>query len=970
MNTMYNDFFHILEQAIEYPNQFCKLIRNQIKELSEKVNNEKQENILSFFQESNDMLANNILVEGARYFEDKDVIKKSLGKVVEFCESFEELTIESQTKERFYPQPGDSLLLKIEKAPKRLIQNIIWLVPKIKNLYNKLRKKPIHELYYKKHKVKKRKLAQLVFINYFLKESYVLYEETLELRQELLLQLRQIVKEFSENLLLNFDTNEAKTNTKIALVENKLNDHLTRLRLNIDTQEKELRIEFDELQLKFGTFEFPARRTNDRKIKSQQEKHIKKYTKLLSGCQLSYNSLAAYNEYLTVIYRFLISSSLTFIHAGQQIKKGIVENIESSFTPFHTELANWIAKNEGKTEFVLSELSENILGKHIPDFTNSVLQIDLNTIIDIAEQQINSELNQIQTNLTIPKWANYKKPITKKQIKNVSTKIIIQKEFKQNIENKLLRKRQELTEQLQLFLRKMNEITQILAFSLEYLETQHQEEKDDIATEFYNGIKRAFSRSELVFGLIKKAENKINPDLTEINSNFIESLSEAVEPATILRTIKKQQINHQVEQVRKSLSIYFKHSFEMAEKAWQTSKKAFFFARKNYLNLRVIFGIGEAAKSISNELSNYLSETEATINSLPLMYQKLFKPEALTKERLYIPRQKENYELEAAFNAWLNKKYAPTCIVGETGIGTTTTINFFEKKMMEKLPVVRFVLEKQITDVEGFLALIKQLFKDLNIRTPDDLIDQLENIQNKQVVIIENIHYLYGRYNNGFVNITAFLHLISKTNTSIYWLCSAKQHSWDFLNYSIDMADYFGYIVQMNGLDKEQIIKTIDDRHIPSGYSIKFVERESYKRTRKYKSSSEITRQNMLRNDFFNLLYKNTKGNIKLALLFWKMAVIKMENDVFYFQLKEIDHSFLESLGVQKLATLHNILIHDGLSVAEYSKVFGISIKQSSSQLTILENDAVIVLQKDQYQINPLLYKHVVDHLKAINFIY
>ena len=43
--------------------------------------------------------------------------------------------------------------------------------------------------------------------------------------------------------------------------------------------------------------------------------------------------------------------------------------------------------------------------------------------------------------------------------------------------------------------------------------------------------------------------------------------------------------------------------------------------------------------------------------------------------------------------------------------------------------------------------------------------------------------------------------------------------------------------------------------------------------TRKFKNSSNENKQTLLRNDFFNALYKNTQGNIKLALLFWKMAV-------------------------------------------------------------------------------------------------
>ena len=128
--------------------------------------------------------------------------------------------------------------------------------------------------------------------------------------------------------------------------------------------------------------------------------------------------------------------------------------------------------------------------------------------------------------------------------------------------------------------------------------------------------------------------------------------------------------------------------------------------------------------------------------------------------------------------------------------------------------------------------------------------------------------------------------------------------------------------------------------------------------------------QDVLKADFFKRLSKFSQRNIGLALTFWQRSVEEVKDDTFYIQYKKIDHSFLSVFSSEKIKTLHNILIHGKLSIEEYSIIFGTDKDESCLHLSALVNDAVLVKKDDSFEINPLLYRQIVNHLKLANFIY
>ncbi len=130
-------------------------------------------------------------------------------------------------------------------------------------------------------------------------------------------------------------------------------------------------------------------------------------------------------------------------------------------------------------------------------------------------------------------------------------------------------------------------------------------------------------------------------------------------------------------------------------------------------------------------------------------------------------------------------------------------------------------------------------------------------------------------------------------------------------------------------------------------------------------------RQEFLKKEFFNELNKIAKSNISIAMIYWLRSTKQtVENTITISSLKDMDFSFMKGLSVDKLYVLHMLLLHDGLTESEVSKVNSLSISQCRRILYPLYEDGIIIKTGDVYSINPLLYRQSINLLKTKNILH
>jgi hypothetical protein len=223
---------------------------------------------------------------------------------------------------------------------------------------------------------------------------------------------------------------------------------------------------------------------------------------------------------------------------------------------------------------------------------------------------------------------------------------------------------------------------------------------------------------------------------------------------------------------------------------------------------------------------------------------------------------------------------------------------------------------------------------------------------------------------HGFENLIRLFHLISQTNPCIFWLCTCLQYSWKYLDNTHLISDYFAHVIFLENLSSETLREAILKRHRPSGFEMVFLPSEDYKKNWILLRKRKTIQQSTLQTDFFNSLKEYTKGNLSFAFLFWLRSVIKVEDNVLYFQFKKLNTGFLRSLEVKKITSIYSILIHSGLTCDEHAEIFGISYNESFIQLMVMTDDGILRRTGEKYILNPLLYRHIVGHLESSNFIH
>ena len=151
----------------------------------------------------------------------------------------------------------------------------------------------------------------------------------------------------------------------------------------------------------------------------------------------------------------------------------------------------------------------------------------------------------------------------------------------------------------------------------------------------------------------------------------------------------------------------------------------------------------------------------------------------------------------------------------------------------------------------------------------DELVDYLNIEDNRQIVVIENLQYLFLRDVKGFNCLKVLTDIISKTSKNIFWITSTTLYANKFLNSTIRLNDIFGYHIFLNQFNSEQIADLVKIRNSISGYSLEYIFDKKLLRKKEFNKLSYEQKQNLLEKEFFNSLNKFVRSNVSLALLYW-----------------------------------------------------------------------------------------------------
>ncbi len=600
----------------------------------------------------------------------------------------------------------------------------------------------------------------------------------------------------------------------------------------------------------------------------------------------------------------------------------------------------------------------------------------------IAEvyQRVQEAVGSLADRRALVSTNEYDQPVRTSDINYISPKQIVSFESLPKLRNALENSKTNTGQWVSEVQKMVTEIGQVSYFNLDSALSQYETESaaDEALATARDGLERACKNtiavkdaltagSEAVDTALREAIKEFNADVISLKQNdyALEIKLRIAKAKALERTqaLKQRSLDYVQQAVPRAIG-YTQQQYQRAHTAID--------------GYRQRMGLATAETKVTTEVSDFLNDTETAIDRLPYVYQRLFGNRALEEPIFFEERTTEIAKLQKAYHNWGQGRFASTVLVGERGGGTTTLINFFLKKLspeeQRRYDVVRVDHARQVGNEEDLLTLLNTLFQK-KFATLSEAADYLCAGERKRLIVWENIQRFFLRKVGGFVALKSLFELISRTHQHVYWVCTCTQYAWDFLHKTAGIADYFEYIVPLEEVSHEQLREAILRRHRVSGYRIRYAGSARDRTRKKFVRLNDEQKQAYLEQIYFEDLKQLTAGNYSIAQLYWLRSTQQVHDDTITISsLQKIDFSFTQSIPLSQMLILHNLLLHDGLSKADFQAISERKNARGTSDIRLelmqLCDDGLVKCQEDSYIINPLLYRQIVQLLRNKNFLH
>jgi hypothetical protein len=902
-----------------------------------------------------------------------DELEILLSEVYDYILTFPEDEVKCQDIERYQIRSKDKFKIKTLKCFKRILLNCKWLKVWMFNVVRQITRKPSLNYDTGKQVILHRQLADYVFIHRFYEKFIEVLTEVLEQREEIFLQLKFIDQEITEKVFTNDKIDEEATKEKIGSVQEKYKSTLKYLENFFDEVRPILNSDFENLKPLVDTVEFPSSRISKTALEAKYIAFNQALNLLFEKYNTRISSIFDHWKLINRVRRFAFDTKKSFRGTSDCIAMQLKEHFQVNDQKTYDLLkltTDSFKDDKIDSNVVDQNLNKELLQNHIPSYLNQILKLNVKEEVAILNDNIQNSILSINEPLYLPLKTNLSKVKSRKQLRKINLDEIIAGWCSEYInkpldnENTLLINFQSET------LVFLNELSGIIEYTNEYLKSNVQVDQAQHINEFKQGIDRAEHKALERITYCNTFSMELAKSLNHVYSELIKEVILSISPEQLkskhLQMYRKRILSDAKRKSYTYINLIIKHGKEL----YITLTRVIKHLRSKYTSYKEVLGLAVSESTINSEMSNYLSETETAIQKLPLMYQRLFSITPVENAKFRIARPFVVQQLEKAYSNWTAGKFAPTCLVGESGSGLTSLVNEFIEKFGHQYQVIRINPVCKIKNESAFIQLLSNALNKPELKSCEEIIDFLSSSNSRKIIILENIHKLYTRKMGGFSILFSLFKLISKTNSKVYWLNTCLFYTFKYFDYSIGINNYYAHIEKLDKLTNEQVTESIISRHKFSGYKLHFIPPENFSPKRSFKKLNVTQQQEILQEDYFKRLFNYAQNNLSLALLFWMRSIVSIENNTFNMQFKNLNLFFVNSLNASQLATLYAMVLHGRMNINDHMEVFDLSEKESSNQLMVFVDDGILVKKENDYTINPLIYRQVINHLTSLNYIH
>lgn len=898
--------------------------------------------------------------------------------------------IKIQNKSRFYQAAEDSWIIKTLKLLKLTGYKISTLPNQAANLIRKLFRKKTKKINYWRHTIPFRDLTayyiENIFINRLTNCINDYSSKSVQLINSVFIEEQELNNGLIKNTLEGEDFHKSKDELKLDFetVQKDLNKNFYSVLKEIDRLLTECNDEILQASAKAGTIEYPKFQLVYQNRKKSKDQIFKK---------MNLQNLGWGNTIFALLEDWKIDQEIyDYCYFG----KYKIEQLNLEYANSNESIKNLLNQNKGR----IAEFNDQIAGNLLKDHSNptKIIQHELDQLhnfIDLEsfnkarealvihnlperinhfENGIKEFLKKISEKRWLAKLTSYDRPIKNSELNSFSPRELISFEYLPQLQQACSSMKTKIVQHVEVLQLEISNVEHVISFNLssiiESIE-KGESKSNDVPQLIAEGMERSQNKIDEIITSLSAFELRMLENLNGIVKNFNDSI--------LNLTVNENAFNLRLT-VMKAKAL--KKSEEVGIKLWNRIKaQKVTFLRYSKLKLakaeqlllpwKKKIGLDEGSTAIATELSDFLLGVYQKINSLPIIYQRLYKITPLTEMSLFTGRKNELDQLSHAYKSWKEGKYAPTVIIGEKWSGHTTVINYFIESQLDRKKVLYENRSLNIKDESEFLQAWELILNEKNINSIDDIIEIIIKKHSKKAIIIENVQNYYLRTIYGFENLNLLIKLIAKTYRQVFWVFSANIYAWNYLDKTIELSGYFGYQITMTPFSDDELRELILKKNNISGYKIVFKPSQKNSINKKFTRLDNEEKQSFLRVQFFNDLNNFAKGNISLALSYWLLSTRNItEEEIEISNFNTPDFSFVRSLDSEKVFIIYLLVMHDGLTLKQLFEVYKKPMDKLQLLVIMLLDDGILIEKNDWYELNPLIYRHSIDMLKSKNLIY
>jgi hypothetical protein len=614
------------------------------------------------------------------------------------------------------------------------------------------------------------------------------------------------------------------------------------------------------------------------------------------------------------------------------------------------------------------ELIDTLLAKTIEvlsvGFTDDVLQFENKTV---------TAANEVSEQRSFVKNMNYEKGIRDSEIDYISPRELLHFESLPHFRKAIESVNSQVRGMLESARLKLLTLGTVADFSLEsamMLPDQKQVQVDQVLAVAIEGYARAEDHLEQTIALIRSIYDEPLTNLREAVHVFNTEIQELKNTNNILDLNLRIARIKAINKSKKARQDALKWLQNIAPKAANMLRDRFSDTYALVMKLRYRIGFAPPRQHISYELTEFISQSQQSLDKLPFVYQRLYQLRPTDEDRFFVNRHNELDQMKLAFDDWQKERFVTVAVLAEKGSGITSFINYYLRDTAPSLKIIHEEPKTRISLANDYLQFFENLLGVEKFEDNRQIIEYLNNLPDKLIIILENMQRFYLKKITGFVCLKMFFELMMQTSRKVFWITSFTVHAWDYLNLTQRISDQFVREVQLAQLDEVTIMNIILKRNSLSGYKINFEPSDENIASRSFKNLKEEEKQSYLQKQYFKDLRQLSNGNISLAQLYWLRSIHSItDNTITIASIREIDVSFVKELPSNYLFILHALLVHDGLTTDAYGDIFHMLASQAQNLLQPLLEKGLLTQNEDVYSINPIIFRQVVSLLKSRNFI-